>query len=419
MQKNYRIILYVACLTSFITITFAFGRYIFAVITPDIVKDLNFNYEFVGRINAFHQCSYLLFSLLGGVVSTIIGARLLISSSVILSAVSMISLYFVHNQWLLLAIVALQGIFAATSWVPMVEMVARSIKEEHRGKVLGIISSGTAYGLILNGALIPYILTHYNWQTVWLVFGMLSLIIGLFGIYVIYTTLDASLTQNNDSAKPKIRKESTGTFSRDSFLKNYSQYVPLIMLATLSGFYLIPFQTYIVPFMVEDLGLGHEIAGISWGLFGILGVISGLVIGFLADKFSAKKAMIITYGISAVAIFILILFHNTAFVLLSCGIFGLAFNGIFGLHATYVSRILPPEETARLFGFLNLAIGFGSMIGNYVGGYIKNVSGSFTNAYLFMAIMSMISLTLCFIINDDRRIIKNRDEKIIQQSESI
>ncbi|MHB8072318.1 MFS transporter [Desulfosporosinus fructosivorans] len=96
----------------------------------------------------------------------------------------------------------------------------KSIKEEHRGKVLGIISSGTAYGLILNGALIPYILTHYNWQTVWLVFGMLSLIIGLFGIYVTYTTLDASLTQNNESEKPKIREESTGAFSRDSFLKS-------------------------------------------------------------------------------------------------------------------------------------------------------------------------------------------------------
>ena len=318
MQRNHRIILYVACLTSSITITFAFGRYIFAVITPDIVKDLNLDYEFIGRINALHQCSYLLFSLLGGVASRIIGARLLISSSVIFSAVSMISLYFVHNQWLLLAIVALQGIFAATSWVPMVEVVGRSIKEEHRGKALGIISSGTAYGLILNGSLIPYILTHYNWQTVWIVFGILSLIIGLFGIYVTYTTTDVSLTQNNDSDKPKIREESTGTFSRDSFLKNYSQYVPLIILAIVSGLYLIPFQTYIVPFMVENLGLGHEIAGISWGLFGILGVISGLVVGFLADKFSAKKTMIITYGISAVAIFILILFHNTAFVLKNC-----------------------------------------------------------------------------------------------------
>ena len=257
----------------------------------------------------------------------------------------------------------------------------------------------------MNGSLIPYILTHYNWQTVWLVFGMLSFIIGLFGIYVTYSTPDASLAQNNNFGKPKSREKSTDAFSRDS-------YVPLILLAIVSGLYLIPFQTYIVPFMVEDLGLGHEIAGISWGLFGILGVISGLVVGLLADKLSAKKALIITYGISAVAILILILFHTTAFVLLSCGIFGLAFNGIFGLHATYVSRILPPEKTARLFGFLNLAIGFGSMIGNYVSGYIKNVSGSFTNAYLFMAILSMISLIICFIINDDRCNIKNIDEKM-------
>ncbi|MEL7563343.1 MAG: MFS transporter [Dehalobacterium sp.] len=402
MSKKYRHVLYVCCLTSFITITFAFGRYIFAVITPEIAKNLNLDYEFVGRINAFHQGCYLLFSLLGGFLSAIIGARLLISSSVILCTLSLVSLCFVYDKWILLIIVAIQGIFAATSWIPMVELAARSITEEIRGKSLGIISSGTSYGLILNGILIPYILINYNWQTVWLVFGIISFIIGLFGVYVVYSTKNNAPIPTADSGEIKIETSSV-IITEDSSMNNHFKHkILLILLLIVSGLYLIPFQTYIVPFMQEDLGLDHKIAGISWGLFGIIGVGSGFLAGVLADKFSAKRAMIITYGISVAAILILVLFPNTTGVLLACGIFGLSYNGIFGLHPTYVSRILPPEKTAKLFGFLNLALGFGSMIGNYAGGYIKNASGSFINAYILMAILSLITLIICFGIRDDR-----------------
>ncbi|PKM59215.1 MAG: hypothetical protein CVU99_14520, partial [Firmicutes bacterium HGW-Firmicutes-4] len=68
MSNERKELIYVICLTGFITITFAFGRYIFSMITPDIVSSLNIDYEFIGLINACHQGAYLLFSLLGGIL---------------------------------------------------------------------------------------------------------------------------------------------------------------------------------------------------------------------------------------------------------------------------------------------------------------------------------------------------------------
>ena len=113
-------------------------------------------------------------------------------------------------------------------------------------------------------------------------------------------------------------------------------------------------------------------------------------------------AMIIAYGISTASILVLVVFRSAPLVLLSCGIFGLAYNGIFGLHPTYVSRMLPPEKTAKLFCLLNLSLGFGSMVGNYTGGYIKAISGSFISAYVLMFILSIVALIICIFINDDR-----------------
>lgn len=402
MSQRYKEIIYVCCLTGFITITFAFGRYIFAMITPDIVSDLNLDYEFIGRINALHQCAYLIFALLGGFLCSFVSVRFLISSSVILCGVSLTILSFVDNQWVLLVIITIQGIFAATSWIPMVEFVSENIQEKNRGKSLGIISSGTSYGLILNGILIPVILTYYTWQKVWLVFGIISLILGVIGVYWMYTLQDKKY-QEKDAKKQIETKDQKHMIAKRNVTDGYwRHYILLIILLILSGLYLIPFQSYIVPLMQEDFGINEQIAGICWSLFGIIGIFSGLIAGILADKYSAKKAMIIAYGVSVVAIAVIVIFRNAAGVLFACAIFGLTYNGIFGLHPTYVSRIMPPEKTAKLFGILNLALGLGSMVGNYICGYIKEESGSFILDYQLMLVMSFLAALICFFIKEDK-----------------
>ncbi len=68
------------------------------------------------------------------------------------------------------------------------------------------------------------------------------------------------------------------------------------------------------------------------GLFGFIGIFSGLMAGMLADRTSAKTAMIITYGISVLSIASVVFLDGAAAALLACAIFGLTYNGIFGLH---------------------------------------------------------------------------------------
>ena len=176
----------------------------------------------------------------------------------------------------------------------------------------------------------------------------------------------------------------------------------LILLLIFSGLYLVPFQSYVVPLMQEDFGLSESISGICWGILGVLGLGSGVLGGILADKFSAKKAMIITYSVSVLSVVLVISLRNAAGVLMACGVFGLIYNAIFGLHPTYVSKTLPPEKTAKLFGLLNLSLGIGSMAGNYFGGYIKESTGSFIILYQLMGVVSVLAVGVCFVIKKDK-----------------
>ncbi|MGL4607141.1 MAG: MFS transporter [Eubacteriaceae bacterium] len=403
MSNKKRELTYVICLTSFITITFAFGRYIFAMITPEIVMSLNLDYEFIGRINAVHQGAYLLFSLLGGVLCSYVSVRFLITGSVLLCGISVLLLGFVNNPWVILVVVGLQGIFAALSWIPMVEFVSENIGEQNRGKSLGIIASGTSFGLIINGFLIPKILMNESWQSVWIIFGIISIVLGLIGTcWIYYLKRDNSgiiLVGNKESLEIERSVVSTKV---ENLVGKKKSYFFLIILLIVSGLYLIPFQSYIVPLMKEDFGLSKEISGLAWSIFGFVGIFSGFIAGVLADRFSAKKAMVMTYGISVISIGAIVFFQNSVGVLFACFVFGLAYNGIFGLHPTYVSRVLPPEKTAKFFGLLNLSLGLGSMIGNYLGGYFQKITGNFGLTYQLMLVLGLVAVVLCLGIRDDR-----------------
>lgn len=206
------LVVYVFALTSFITITFAFGRYVFSQITPQIVDALNMNYEFVGRINFLNQGFYLLFSVVGGFLSARLGSRILVSSATLICGASILALSMVTNKWMLLGIVSLQGIFTAVSWIPMVELVSRTIAEKNRGMALGIISSGTSYGVILSGLMTPRILTAYDWTMVWRIFGIVSLVLGIIGVYVVYS-FKASETELDDIGSYRSCKRFWGRLS--------------------------------------------------------------------------------------------------------------------------------------------------------------------------------------------------------------
>lgn len=389
--------IYVVCLTGFIAITFAFGRYIFSAITPEIVESLNIDYTFVGIINAGHQAAYLTFSMLGGILCSYLSIRALISSSVILCCISVFLLAFVNNPYILLIIVTLQGVFAAVSWIPMVEFVAENIQENIRGKAMGIISSGTSFGMILNGFLIPYILKTSDWHSVWFVFGIIAIVLGIVGIIWLYQLKE---TVDNVAGKCKNEKDMSEEKMNPKEKRNA---IILTILLILTGIYLIPFQSYIVPVMQEDFGLSAQISGLAWSILGFIGIFSGFLGGILADITSAKKAMIIVHIVSIASIAAIVFFHNAVSALFACTIFGLTYNAIFGLHPTYVSKILPPEKTARLFGLLNLALGIGSMIGNYAGGLFQTLTGSFELTYIIMFVMSVVTVGICMLIEPDKR----------------
>ncbi|MBU1342615.1 MAG: MFS transporter [Proteobacteria bacterium] len=388
--------------TIFIAVTYGFGRYLFSVIVPDMKADIGFDYLVVGIITGSAQLAYLAAALSSGILTPRLGAGRIILGSVFICGLCLILLGFAKNIWVIGGLLIILGSCAAFVWVPMVAVVSHYIPFQHRSKVLGLMSSGTSYGVFINGLIAPFFITHYHWSYVWFAVGIATLLITVLAFFSLASTGIFSMSEmpSKKTLKPQnfSLKKNKEIISRTNII--------IWLLLFFCGLSCTPFQTYLVPFIRDELMFPVEAAGRIWSIIGFVGMGSGFAIGALSDKTGIRFALTITGSLLVLAA-ILICLHTTFYHLIIAGIaFGLAFYAIFGLVPAYISKTTAIEQSTIVFGMGNVMLGFGSMIGDFVSGLLKTTTGTFFWTYVCIATIAVIMVVLSWLLPNEKTFLK-------------
>ncbi len=385
--------------TAFVAATYGFGIYLFASLAAEMRRDLGFDYATVGLVTGIAQGGFLIASLLSGLLAPAIGAMRLILGAVTATALSLILMYWLPGVPMMGVLLTIMGASAAAVWVPMVAVSQQAIPTRHQGKALGLMSSGTSYGVFLNGLIVPPVVGSFGWRGVWLIVGLLALVL----LVTAWLRLRKLGAANTD--RPMTPRAPLANRLRDACAP-----LGLLVIATmfLNGLACMPFQTYLVPLMREDFGWPVELSTRVWTLIGAVGMVSGLVLGWLADRISVKWAMLVTYllllGAALLTLAAPHVITPSPFLMNSAGLlFGLAFYAIFGLVPAYVSASFRGDAATLLFGLGNIALGLGGLLGNVIGGYGKSIAGSFTPIYAIVALAAVILVLLALATPNERR----------------
>ena len=392
----------IGLLMSFIMITYGFGRNIFPMIIPDMKKSFGFTYTAVGIITALHQIAYLGFSYISGKLTIKVNATLIVGGSVIVSGICLILIGIIDNFWVIGFLFVITGACAAASWVPMIDVVGRFVPDEHLSKSMGFIASGTSYGVFLSGFAVPYIKRQYGWEMIWIVFGIFAIC-----IFIIWLFSFSLILANDSKSTTKVIKS-----QKASLGKMKSKVIQIMALMFLTGLALIPFQTYLIPYMREELQLSLELGGRVWNIIGLLGMISGLIVGTIADRITIRRALLIAYLLILISSALLFLYPTTMTVLLSGLLFGVAYFGIFGLIPTYIHKMISKELSSSIFGITNLALGLGSAIGNYLAGMSKAMIGSFSWIYMTICCICFALILVAFNLENEKHTIPQTGDLI-------
>jgi len=373
--------------TAFIAVTYGFGIYLFPVIMADMRDTLGFTYEQAGIATAGGQIGFLLAALVTSPLSNRYGGGWVVLASIGICAAGLFALYQVPDIWLAAVWLTITGGTAASAYIPMVEICQRYIDSRHRGKVLGLISSGTSYGVFINGLIVPVALASGGWRQAWLYVALgTTVLVVLSAIFLFATGL-----LRRPGADASARSQTASGGSRQAWIHRAmasinSQVLLIWALMFINGFACLSFQSYFASYLREELGFSATFSSSLWTLIGFVGMGGGLAMGALADWLTLRVSMGLSYIFIASASLLLLNPIDPALLYVAAITFALGFYAIFGLVPAYISQVTDTRRSTVVFGVGNILLGVGAMIGNYVGGFLRTATGTFEWTYILVIV---------------------------------
>ena len=381
--------LIVLLLTGLVAATYGFGIYLFAQLVPDMRASLGFDIAYVGTITAAGQAGFLASALLAAWLTPRVGGGWVIFASGAVCALALLLMPLAQNIVLIGALLTVLAGTAATVFVPMVDVISRAVPYQYRGMAMGLVSSGTSYGVFINSLLVPLYAPQGEWRTVWWIVGVISVVLAA-GVFLVFKRARLLVRGRDDTdAEPgkRVLREALQGWVYKVWSMNF-----------LIGFSTFPFQNYLSSYLRTELGFGVEYTAQIWASIGFVGMFSGLALGALSDRIGLRAAMLLVYACVASAAVILVVAPSGYWPLVAGVVFALAFYPIFGLIPAYVSKMAASAALAvTIFGIANIMQGVGGMLGNYCAGLLASLSGSFVAVYAVIAGVAVLlaGLTLC------------------------
>ncbi len=377
-----------------------FGRFAYTPILPAMKEGLSLTYTQMGWIGTGNFIGYLVFSFLGGYLATRIGPRKVISSFLVLVAVSLILTGISDSFEFAVAMRTLTGAGSAGSNVPIMALASAWFATSRRGMATGILVSGSSVALLLLGPLIPLILESfpgYGWRVSWYVLGGATLFIALLNyLFLRNHPEEKGLKPFGEPVRIPAASSSQSFSLRNLYTSRALWHLAAIFFTF--GFSYIIFMQYFSAYLVNEAGVGLEKAGSYLMLLGILSIFCGPFWGLVSDFIGRKYGLALVFLTQGICYLIFGLMKSDTGYLLSTILFGLTAWSIPSIIAAAVGDTVGPRLTPAALGFTILIFGTGQALAPPIAGRIADFSGSFTSAFILSALVAFTGMTASLLL---------------------
>ena len=348
---------------------------------PAIRDDLGITNTQAGIIGAVNVGTYLIGTLF---VAWAANRYLLINVMRLglVMATAGLMLASVANSALDLAMALLvAGLGGAFVWIPAPVIASNALPFPQRSLAVGLVSSGIGLGIvfasILSGAL-RSLEGDQAWSNVYQVQFYIALLILTCTIFIV----------RHEQAQPKGR----GGFGGFNALQRMSGWASLISSYSIFGFMYYLVIGFLTTRLEDDSAWQTGDAATAFTSMGIAMIFGGPIFVALAQRIGVRLALSSAYGLWPIFVCIVLsgLYLPT---LAACVGLGLLFSGLPTLITLYVVQNTTTEDYGPTFAAATLAFGVFQTISPAIGGFIADVSGSFTVVFLLSSIMGFIGLT--------------------------
>ncbi len=279
------------------------------------------------------------------------------------------------------------GIGTGLCYMPSISSGIRSFPEK-KGLITGIIVFGFGFGTAFLSPVLTHVITIYGWRT------------AMFACGTVFTAVILLAAQFLKVSAPSDMQSIGAAETKDHCFS------PLRMIKTLE--FKIMFSTYLLSMLAGMMVIAHLIAftadkgfGPMQGAFALtaLAVFNGLgriLFGYASDVWGGRRILILLFMVISAAMFAI--YHSAglpALYFLSMTV-GLCFGGFLAVYPALTADYFGCRDFSINYGLVFIGYGSGCFVGPLIGGWVHDLSGSYSTAFYFAGALALLGGMLTY-----------------------
>ncbi len=363
----------------------AFGRFSYGVLLPALRDDLEISNTLAGLLGAANVGAYLLGTLFVAWATGQFRLLAVFRIGLFLAVTGLVAASVADTASLLAVGLFTAGLGGACLWIPAPAIAADALPDHQRHLAVGLMSSGIGLGIafvsMLSGSLRAS-LGDQAWSSVYEIqFGI--------GLLVLIAVL---LIVRHQQDQPS----GSGGIGGFSALRRTRGWLSLIIAYSCFGFMYLLVIGFLTTRLEDDSGWSSNDAAFAFTTMGIAMIFGGPMFVTLARRRGVRLALSIAFGLWPLFVGIVLSGHYIA-TLLACIGLGFLFSALPTLVTLYVVENATVQDYGPGFAAATLTFGLAQTLSPAVGGFVADLSGSFTLVFALSGILGLAGLaaSLC------------------------
>ena len=148
--------------------------------------------------------------------------------------------------------------------------------------------------------------------------------------------------------------------------------------------------TFFIAYLCKECGLSPSKAGGIFAILGLFSIFCGVIWGHISDILGRRYGCLLAYLTLALSYVIFAFWRDNTGFYVSAVIFGLTAWSIPTIMAAASGDAVGGRLAPAGLGFATLFFGIGQALGPAIGGWMKDASGTFTNAFILATAVSIL-----------------------------
>ncbi len=341
-----------------------------------------------------------------------IGSRALLAGGCLVVGLACLYLSAVHT---------LLGFYLAFSLSRMADQGAIKIAAypavgkwflRYRGRAIALVFCAASVGIIVLAPVVQMVIDAWGWRAAWVVLAMVIFCLGVIpsalvmrrqpedlGLAVDGLPQDVVGASRRVGAVPQPHSDAANDGEPRWRLKEaaatpafWMVLVSLFAVSTASsgvGLHLVPHLTQ------QGLSPRQAVGAIS--VLSASGAVGALVLGFLAERFPVRVLMGLVYLLGAAGVAVLTLADTVAETYLFAVLHGIASSGVNALAPILWASYYGRWSLGSIHGISRAFQVTGFAVGPLLSGLVYDATGSYQNAFLYLALVAAASSLLVFL----------------------